>query len=303
MLRRVLLVLGLLVAVAAVALITQSAWVDGVWFDLTHRIEKPESKHARVPLDKANLPLVRLAAAGDVGTGGDEEWTTAESMDLVEDDLEFDALLLLGDNVYEDGDPAELQRTVFDPFAGVLDGGTQLLAVLGNHDTRKGHRDAHATAIGMPAHWYATTIDDVLVISLDSNRPNEPDQLAWLERTLNSSDASWTIATMHHPPYSGGHHGSDIAVRQAFTPLFEQFGVQLVLAGHDHDYQRSEAIEGVTYVVSGAAAKLRATGRADFTAVAWSTYHFLEIAVWEDRIDVRAIDQAGDVFDEFTLAA
>ena len=286
-----------------VVLITQPAWVDGLWFDLTHRIESPDRKHARAPLEKANLPLVRLAAAGDVGTGGDAEWATAESMDLAEDDLEFDALLLLGDNVYEDGDPVELQRTVFNPFAGVLDGGTQLLAVLGNHDVRKGHRDAHAEAIGMPAPWYATTIDDVLVISLDSTQPDEPDQLAWLEQTLRSSDATWTIATMHHPPYSGGQHGSSIDVREAFAPIFEKYGVELVLAGHDHDYQRSEVIGGVTYVVSGGAAKLRATGRADFTAVAWSTYHFVEIAMWPDRMEVRAIDQDGDVFDEFALTA
>ena len=116
------------------------------------------------------------------------------------------------------------------------------------------------------------------------------------------SDATWIIATMHHPPYSGGYHGSSTEVRAAFSPLFERYGVQLVLAGHDHDYQRSRVISGVTYVVTGGAAKLRPADRADFTEVAWSAHHFVDIAVWADRIELRAIDHAGEVFDTVTIA-
>ena len=91
------------------------------------------------------------------------------------------------------------------------------------------------------------------------------------------------------------------AVRNAFGPLFERYGVQLVLAGHDHDYQRSQQISGVTYVVSGGAATLRGTERAEFTEVAWSTYHFVDIAVWSNRMELRAINQHGAVFDTFEL--
>jgi hypothetical protein len=47
---------------------------------------------------------------------------------------------------------------------------------------------------------------------------------------------------MHHPPYLAGMRGSDLEVRDAFSPIFERYGVQVVLAGHDHDYQRSTAI-------------------------------------------------------------
>ena len=77
--------------------------------------------------------------------------------------------------------------------------------------------------------------------------------------------------------------------------------MQLVLAGHDHDYQRSQTIDGVTYVVSGGAAKTRSTSRADFTETAWSTYHFVDLAVWPDRLELRAIDQHGEVFDSVSL--
>ncbi len=265
--------------------------------DVTTAQEAPSAVGNAQPADVS----LRLAVAGDVGTGGSEEYATADAMDRLEGDVEYRALLLLGDNVYEDGDPEKVEQRVFEPFAGVLDGDTELLAVLGNHDVDSGFGEAQATALGMPGAWYSTRYDDVLVIGLDSNRPDDPDQLEWLTRTLAESTESWKIVMMHHPPYSGGSHGSDMRLRAAFAPLFATYGVQLVLAGHDHDYQRSEQIDGVTYVVSGGAARLRPTRRADFSVAAWSILHFTDITVWDDHLDLRAIDQQLEIFDMVTL--
>ncbi|MGI9605033.1 MAG: metallophosphoesterase family protein [Acidimicrobiales bacterium] len=244
---------------------------------------------------------IRIAAAGDVGTGDEEAYATAAAVDDVDEREDYAALLLLGDNVYDDGDPAELDRTIFEPFGPILDGQTQLLAVLGNHDVRDGHGPAHAEAIGMPNAWYSTRIGDVLVVSLDSNRPHDTSQLAFLEATLSESDATWVIATMHHPPFSAGFHGPDDEVRKAFTPAFEQHGVDLVLSGHEHDYQRFEPLGGVTYIISGAGAKLRNTDVNDRTAAATSTRHFLDLVVERDSLTVRAVDQSGVVFDTVVL--
>jgi hypothetical protein len=210
-------------------------------------------------------------------------------------------LLLLGDNVYENGDSSKVPDVVFAPFAGVLDGDTRLIPVLGNHDDDSGYGDAQVEALGMPGRWYSTYIDDVAIISLDSNRVDDLDQLEWLTAELASSTASSTIVTLHHPPYSSGFHGSSMSVRDTFSPLFEEYGVQLVLAGHDHDYQRSEVINGVTYIVSGAAARLRDTGTADFTEVAFSTYSFVDLTVWPDRIEIQAVDQNDDVLDTASI--
>jgi hypothetical protein len=91
--------------------------------------------------------------------------------------------------------------------------------------------------------------------------------------------------------------------RRAFAPLFERFGVQLVLSGHDHDYQRSRPINGVTYVVTGGAAGTRRTGTADFTATSFSWHHFVEIGVYPDRIVVRAVNQDRRIADEATVLA
>ena len=153
----------------------------------------------------------------------------------------------------------------------------------------------------MPGRWYAEHLGPVLFIGLDSTQPDDADQRAWLETTLAGATEPWRVVALHHPPYSAGYHGSQQAVRDAFEPLFAEYGVQLVLTGHDHDYQRSVPIDGVTYVVSGGAATLRPTGRADFTAVSWSDYHFLDIAVWADHLELRAIGQDGLVHDQVEL--
>ena len=301
---------GRVIAVGVAALLMFGAvGVFAVRPDVRRFVTYRFSAHSSAPLSlgiataptESEAAPVRLAVAGDVGTGDEAEIRTATTMDAIEGSVDYDALLLLGDNVYPAGDPAHVTWTVFDPFSEVLDRGTQLLSVLGNHDAQNGNGDAQAAALGMPGRWYSTNIDDVLVVSLDSTRPDDPEQLAWLTETLKGSDATWKIAMMHHPAYSGGYHGSSLDVREAFSPIFEQYGVQLVLAGHDHDYQRSRLIDGITYVVSGAAAKVREARRADFSEVAWSVHHFVDIGIWPDRLELRAIDQNGNVFDEATL--
>lgn len=268
---------------------------------LTKDIGAPTGGQALAPFAAGDPPMVRLAAAGDVGTGGAEEKATARTMAAAEDTRSYDALVLLGDNVYPAGDPRRLDATVFGPFAPVLDDRTRLWAILGNHDVMQRHGDAQASALGLPARWYAKHLGPVLFIALDSTEPDNADQQAWLEATLAAATEPWKIVALHHPPYSSGWHGSNGESRDAFVPIFERTGVQLVLSGHEHDYQRTEQINGVTYVVSGGAADVRPTGRADFTAVSWSTYHFLDLAVWPQRIELRAVGQDGLVYDAVTL--
>ena len=253
------------------------------------------------PFDPSDPPALRLAVAGDVGTGGDAEFATAAAMAHRENEQEFDALILLGDNVYPHGDPDRLDETVFVPFGDVLFEDTALLAVLGNHDVQDGHGDEQARRLGMPGRWYAHRLGDLLFLGLDSNRADDSVQRHWLERVLANVSARWVIAALHHPPYSAGSHGSHRKSQAAFAELFAKYDVDLVLSGHDHDYQRSSPIDGVVYVTSGGAARLRPAGRRPFTATSWWTYHFVELNVWADRLEIRAIDQQGMVFDEATI--
>jgi 3',5'-cyclic AMP phosphodiesterase CpdA len=212
----------------------------------------------------------------------------------------YDVLLLLGDNVYPSGDPDRLDDTVFRPFGDVLGAGARLLAIVGNHDAAEGRSLEQIRRLGMPGLWWSVVIGDVRFVGLDSNGVDDPAQLAWLRATLEDAAEPWTIVAIHESPYSAGYQGSNLDVRERFAPLFERFGVQLVLSGHDHDYQRS-VVDGVTYVVSGAGGSTRGTGEEGFTVVSWSVLHFVDLNVFGDRLVLRAITQDGRVFDEATI--
>lgn len=266
---------------------------------LTHWRGSPTHTEVYVPFPAEDPPAVRIAVAGDVGDSGSRLDTTADAMALLADDDPFDVLLLLGDNVYPAGDPDQLPATVFDPFAPLFDQGTELLAILGNHDAPNG--DAQVAALGMPGRWWSVELGDLLIVGLDSNEPDDPEQLAFLEGTLRSSTATWKIVAVHHPPYSAGYQGSNKAVRHAFSPLFERYGVQLVLSGHEHDYERSKPINGVTYVVTGAAAGTRRTGKADFTEVSFSWHSYVELGLYPDRLIGRVMNQDNRVADQWVL--
>lgn len=251
----------------------------------------------------AGAPDVRIAVAGDTGTGTPAEEATALRMAAEGRQRPYDALLLLGDLIYDVGDAELVDRVVTEPFAPVLDSGAQLLPVLGNHDYGSGEQEQILTTLGVGAPWYAAQVGSVRVLVLDSNRVGDPQQTRWLKETLAAPQAvgTWTVAAMHHPAYSAGRHGSDLSVRETWGPLFADAGVPLVLAGHDHDYQRSTPQDGVTYVVSGAGAKIRPVGRQDFTAVSSATLHYLDLLVYDDRLVGRAIDQEGNLLDAFTI--
>lgn len=258
------------------------------------------------PRDDPYLPsedqlLVRIAAAGDIGTADATALATARAVDSLEASGEFAALLLLGDNIYPNGDPALAEAAVFGPYGPVLDGGTELVAALGNHDVRFMDGEPQMQALGMPGRWYAKRFGPLEVVVLDSTRTADPEQVAWLEHTLEATDAPWRVVIQHHPPFSAGQHGSHEPSQRSIVPLLERYGVDLVLAGHDHDYQRSAPQNGIVYVVSGGASTLRPTGRAEFTEVSASRLHFVELSVFDDRIELQAVTPDGQVFDQVTL--
>lgn len=290
-----------LLAVGVGVIASDSATRRSVLSPITHRIGAPPEGPVHPGFSIDNPPETRFAIVGDIGASDVDSALTAVLVDKLASQRQFDGLIVLGDNVYPSGDPALLNAVLFEPYSPVLDSGAELLPILGNHDYLDGNSVPQLEALGMPDRWYSRQVGDVLFIGLDSILASSGEQVKWLEKTLAASTAKWKIAATHHPPYSAGIHGSEESVRAAFAPLFEKYGVQLVLSGHDHDYQRSLEQNGVIYIVSGAAAKVRKTAKADFTAAAWGTRHFVDLAVWDDRMELRAVDQYGRVFDEVVI--
>lgn len=297
------LLLVLAVIITAAVLLADPPVAAGAKWPWARSQDMPSSVSGEPVPPVIAAPAARLAIAGDTGTGSDAERATARQMAEQAEQAPYDGLLLLGDLVYRDGNPGLVNRAVLQPFAPVLDQGTELLPVLGNHDYRSGRQQEILRALGRSRPWYVERVGPLRVVVLDSNLVHDPAQTRWLRETLAAPQPAetWTVAAMHHPAYSAGSHGSDRDVQAAWAPLFERYDVPLVLAGHDHDYQRSRPQDGVTYVVSGAGALLRPTGRQRFTAVSSSTLHFLDLLVYDDRLVGRAIDQNGRLVDTFTL--
>jgi hypothetical protein len=125
---------------------------------------------------------------------------------------------------------------------------------------------------GWRGNWYSFQVGSVLFVSLDANDVHyandgsaNPDnakqalyihgyshgaQTAWLERTLATAhrnrDIDWIVVVQHQPIISSSAAGAggDLGIRQAFLPAFDAYGVDLVLTGHDHDYERSYTVHG-----------------------------------------------------------
>jgi len=249
-----------------------------------------------------NELLARIAVSGDTGMRNRAQARVASRMAAEARKEPYDAFVICGDLVYPDGDASLTKRSVIDPYAPVLEEAT-LVPALGNHDVQSGEGMQIMRQLGRDTAWYVEKVGPVRIIVLDSNRIGNRQQQAWLRDVLaeKQEPGTWTIAALHHAPYSAGDHGSNRAVIRQWVPLFEQADVPLVVAGHDHDYQRSKELDGITYIVSGGGAKLRPTGRESFTAVSASKLHYTDLMVYEDRIEGRAIEPDGSTLDEFTI--
>ena len=192
---------------------------------------------------------VAFLAVGDYGVGGAAQLAIGRRMERYEARRGAQMLATLGDNDYTLS-PSRFRSNWSRSYAWARRAGLRIAGVLGNHDygTQSG-RYVFRT-LGMPGAYYTRRLGDAELFLLDSNAVTDR-QTAWLEQRLADSGATWKIAVLHHPPYTcGGHEGHSTVVSR-WVPLFEKYGVQLVLSGHDHNYQRFARRKGVTYVVHG----------------------------------------------------
>lgn len=243
---------------------------------------------------------IRFAAVGDIGDGNDVQRKVGARIAALHAERPIDVLLLLGDIIYPDGNGARYGAKFGDPWRVVLDAGIPMAAVLGNHDvqTRSG-RDV-VERFGMPSRYYSFRRGPVTFFALDTNR-FDTGQLEWLRAELQGADTPWRIPFMHAPAYSSGQHGSTNYVQRGLDPISREFDVPLVLAGHDHDYERTHPIGGTVYVVAGTGCCVRSVGRSDFTAVALSEPGVLLGEADGERLLLRFVGIDGGVLDEATL--
>jgi 3',5'-cyclic AMP phosphodiesterase CpdA len=256
-----------------------------------------------------------FVAIGDNGSGGRQAMAVAERMAETYRHRPFGNVVLLGDISYY-GNFADRYDDVFvRPMRPLLDAGVTFDLAIGNHDAGLRYSDtgfeeieAEVDLLGTPGRYYMQTYGPADVFLLDSSIPGlfgsgSTEQLEWLDDTLASATSQWRIVAMHHPPYSSGRHGSTRWAQEWVVPILERHHVDLVLAGHDHDYERTIPLDGITYVVSGGGCKTTKVGQSRFTEVSGRILEFLHVEIDGDRLTGRCIQPQGQVFDEFELRA
>lgn len=274
---------------------------------------------------------VTFVALGDSGTGSASQQQIAS---LIAGDA-FDLALHAGDVAYGSAagtGAASFQTThdwFFTPYSNWLRA-RPVFPSIGNHDSRAENANgqpylglfvlpgngASATWPDHAERYYSFDYGPAHIVAIDTelaflDPSRQAAQLAWLEADLAATTQPWKIALLHRAPYSsGGENGSSLDVRAALAPVFERHGVQLVLSGHEHDYERTVPLKadapdpaGVTYVVTGGGgAPLYPAGTSTFTAASASRHHYVRGTVTECTLDLSAVGDTGAVFDSVRLA-
>ncbi len=193
-------------------------------------------------------PVSVVWAIGDGADGGADSRAVAAMVGR----QRIDRMLYLGD-VYETGTAAEFQ-TNYDPPYHRFD--AIAAPTIGNHEwpnIATGYVPYWTSVRGTPPPlWYAFAVSGWQLISLNSNVPTSSDQLSWLSAQIAQTPRYGTcrLAFMHHPVYSAGLHGDLSSLQGIFGELKGR--ASIVLAGHDHDMQRLQPVDGITPYVDGA---------------------------------------------------
>lgn len=209
----------------------------------------------------------RVWVLGDSGTSDANARAVRDSYAAFNAGRYTNLMLMLGDNAYNTGTDSEYQTAVYEMYPANLRQ-TPLWPTIGNHDTAQATSvpstlpyfqmfslPTNAEAGGLPSgteKYYSFNYGNIHFVCLDSmtsSRAPGSAMLTWLENDLSMNTKPWVIAFWHHPPYTKGSHDSDteselIEMRSNVLPILESYGVDLVLTGHSHSYERSFLIDG-----------------------------------------------------------
>jgi len=161
---------------------------------------------------------------------------------------------------------------------------------------------------------YYVDYQGVRLVSFNGNAYDDKTQLMWFEKVLSDNSSAWTIAVTHQPLYSSGKDRDSTKRRDLLMPLYDKYGVDLVLQGHDHSYGRTPKIRagqivkpeepGVVYATSVSGPKmyeLNRMGRPFMARMAANLQLFQVVSVIEDSLRYDAYTADGKLFDSFEL--
>lgn len=242
---------------------------------------------------------VRFLVFGDSGAASDDQKALLEQMDEVPHEF----MLHTGDLAYDDGNYAQIRDTVFEIYEKLFRH-IPFYPIPGNHDYYTDEGAPFRASFNLPNNekWYSFDWGRVHVAALDAEQ-DFATQAKWLDEDLSRTEQPWKIVMVHNPMYTSGEHGNDVELRDAIEPILEKHGVQLVLTGHDHHYERVHPQKGIVHFVTGGGGRgTRALGEAsNFTALMDEVIHYLYVEVGVDEMVVHAIDGTGKEFDSVVI--
>lgn len=210
----------------------------------------------------------RIWIVGDSGTADDKARSVRDAYYGDAAGKHTDLMLMLGDNAYTSGTDTQYQNAMFENMYEDMLRNTVVWPAYGNHDAVSASAsamtgpyfdifelptagEAGGLASGTEV-YYSYDYGDIHFVVLDSQTSDRSvggAMATWAQADLAANTSKWTIVYFHHPPYSKGSHDSDtesrlVQMRENFLPILENAGVDLVLGGHSHAYERSYLLSG-----------------------------------------------------------
>jgi len=258
-------------------------------------------------------PTIRFAVIGDFGDAGSHEEDVANLLDS----WNVDFIITVGDNNYPDGEASTIDENIGQyyhqyiyPYVGSYGEGSDVnrfFPSLGNHDWHTNPPQPHYDYFELPNNerYYDFVWGNTHFFAIDSDS-DEPDgvtansvQGQWLQNALASSSAEWQVVYFHHCPYSSSQHGS----QEYMQWPFEEWGASVVLAGHDHVYERV-IIDNFPYFVNGLGGRSKYSFDTPIpgSEVRYNDdYGAMLIEANEDSINFKFIAVTEEVIDTYTL--
>ena len=201
-----------------------------------------------------------------------------------------DFILTTGDNFYRPNGQAT-DANYFRPEACLIEAGIPWRAAWGNHDLGGA---STADVLGARSRWYRFKAGPALVVVLDGNVPSDRNQLAFMRAAIPVSWPGPLIVAFHQPLRSGGFHRPSRRQQAAWEPILRDRGVDLILQGHNHAYERL-MVGGIRHITTGGGGAplypclypVRGLERCEVT------HHFLEVTATKTALDIDAIDAEG----------
>ncbi len=271
--------------------------------------------HRPYPTDQVNL-----IAFGDFGNGKQSQKDNARTMaNYVEKTgIQFNGAVTVGDNFYvrmTNVNDWQFQA-LFEDMYDAKRLNFPYYATAGNHDFEKADPNGKAkveiereysalhpdSRWKYPAQWYRLDLPIgaekplVTVLMLDSSMPRMSpaqweEQKKWIDEQLANTKAPWKIACAHHPFFSNGSHGDNGVMQLQWGPIFKNRGLDMYVAGHDHDLQHLQ-IPGwpISFVQAGGGGQPITDMRRDIRGpFSKKIYGFIHLQFFEDRAEVRYV--------------